>query len=417
MSVISAASHAALASGAKLVGALVAMKIIASDFGPEGLGQLGQFMGFVALLSAFACGGASVGVTRLVSELHRQRASLRAVLQTASCICFVSCAVSSAIVFFWADSISLALFKSPTYSIPLQAGCLLFLPIAFSSLGLASLSGLSASPVLSFVQVGSAIAGALGLVVSIKVGGQQGATLGLLWIAASPSFFFFCWWMTKREDGLSLFLPVYHKATFSILLRYSLLALLSVTCHQAALFFLRSWLHATNGWHSVGHWQAMSRMSDAYLQMFNIFLLTYFFPKLTGEIALAKLRRELNQAYSYVLPVLGGVLIFGYCWRDLIIRFFLDTQFYPVRDLFLPQMLGDFAKIAAYIPGYLALARGYMPALILADPLQMCLLLIISRIVVQDFGAVGIAWAYCATYFLYLTISLYAARAFFKKVV
>jgi polysaccharide transporter, PST family len=72
MSIRRAAFNSTLATVAKLGGALVAIKVIAYSLGPEGMGQIGQFMSVLAILSVLTSGGISVGVTRYVAEEYNR---------------------------------------------------------------------------------------------------------------------------------------------------------------------------------------------------------------------------------------------------------------------------------------------------------------------------------------------------------
>ena len=212
-----------------------------------------------------------------------------------------------------------------------------------------------------------------------------------------------------------MFFPRRDNRTALMLLRYAALTLVSILCHNLAQIIIRSWLQESHGWNVVGYWQAMTRMSDAYLQVINVFFVAYLLPRLSRERNTLKAISEIGSMYRFVLPILALLLIVGFFVRDIVIDIFLTPRFYLTRDLFLPQLIGDFFKVAAFIPGYLLLARGYMPLLLLTDPVQISMLLVLSSITVVDFGASGVCWSYCVTYSIYAAVSLFGILILLDK--
>ena len=148
MSIRRAAFDSTLATVAKLGGALVAIKVIAYSLGPEGMGQVGQFMSVIAILSVLTSGGISVGVTRYVAEGYHRSDPIDALVQTASWMMVICCALLAVTTMIWANTISRSLFGSEEYSFTLRVGCLFLLPIGYSVLGFAVVNGLSATSAL-----------------------------------------------------------------------------------------------------------------------------------------------------------------------------------------------------------------------------------------------------------------------------
>jgi hypothetical protein len=119
--------------------------------------------------------------------------------------------------------------------------------------------------------------------------------------------------------------------------------------------------------------------------------------------------------YCLVIPSLLFVLIVGFFARDIIIGMLFATSFYPMRELFLPQMIADFFKVLAFLPGYLVIARGYTPLLLAGDPVQVGLLLLISPHFIEKFGALGACVAASITYGIYLVLSMVLLMLYKKR--
>jgi enterobacterial common antigen flippase len=415
MTAVKAAFDSAVATVAKLAGALVSIKILAVNFGPDGMGQLGQFMSVVALLSVMASGGCSIGVSKYVAQLRNDSIGTEKLIKTASWISVLCCIMIAASTIIWANTISKILFGSSAYASTLQIGCIFLFPLAYSTLGFAVINGLSATSALAGIQIGSAVIGAGGLALAVLLWQLKGAAIGLLWMSSSAIVFIVIWWIRKKPTNLRVFIPKLNKEILSFLMHYSALTVMSIIFHNFSQIVIRNWLYESAGWSDVGYWQAMTRISDAYLQMINVFLISYLLPKLSCQYDNSKAILIIHATFRFILPAFIAVLVVGYFLRDFVIDVILSSNFYFVRELFLPQMMGDFFKIAAYIPGYLILARGFMPLLFLADPIQIFILLILNSTLIPSYGAVGACWAYFMTYFLYFSIS-YLSFCIFKNI-
>jgi antigen flippase len=415
MSATKAALNIAFGTAAKLLGALVCIKIMAVYLGPQGLGVLGNFMSVVSMLTILTCGAVSLGVTRYVADFQHNRNSLRSVLQVSSSLVVFSCSVLMVGVLVFAEELSLLLFNSDDYTSALRMGSLFLLPIGYASLGLAMLNGFSDTFGLAIVQVGAALFGSLGLFVGVYFWGVQGAVLGLLWVGACVlCFVVYRLYGSKRVCGLDL-LPHFDRSIIRLLLPYALMMLVTVVCQNSAQIVIRGWIQDAQGWTAVGYWQAMSRTSDAYLQIFNAFLVAYLLPQLSQQRNAAAALKLLSSMYCLVIPSLLFVLIVGFFARDIIIGMLFATSFYPMRELFLPQMIADFFKVLAFLPGYLVIARGYTPLLLAGDPVQVGLLLLISPHFIEKFGALGACVAASITYGIYLVLSMVLLMLYKKR--
>jgi O-antigen/teichoic acid export membrane protein len=414
MSAIKAVFHVGLSTFAKLAGALVCIKVVAIYLGPQGLGLLGNFMSAVSILMAVSCGAVSLGITRYVAEFKNRPRDLKLVLSTSSAIVVVSCILLSFVVLAFAEQISIALFKSADFAQTLRLSTIFFLPIGFTTLGLAVLNGFSETVGLAKVQIGAALLSSSGLFLFVYFGSVKGALLGLLWVPACVLFFLIYWLFKSRFVFFTDLKPVLDRHMSTLLLRYALMMLVTVSCQNFAQVVIRGWVGEAQGWEAVGYWQAMSRTSDAYLQLFNAFLVAYFLPKISQQRDPAAALKTLYSTYKFIAPLLLLTLVVGFFCRDFVIHLLFASEFYPVRALFLPQMIADFFKVLAFLPGYLVISRGYIPLLLIGDPIQIALLLLISPFFITQFGVLGACIAAAVTYALYLAISM-LCLAFYQK--
>ena len=71
-----------------------------------------------------------------------------------------------------------------------------------------------------------------------------------------------------------------------------------------------------------------------------------------------ELRRELIDAFKLLVPVVAAIGLAIYALRHMVIRILFDEQFLAMADLFAFQLVGDVAKIAAWILAYLLIAKS-----------------------------------------------------------
>lgn len=409
-----ALGNSALATIAKLAGGLIFVKIIALNLGPGGMGALGQFFSLAALLSVMCSGGVGSGITRYAAQNLQNNEVLCRVIQSASFICISSCLVIGLIANIFSRELSWLIFSTPQFERVIALTAFIAIPIGFSALGYAVINAFSATFALAMINLAAAALSGICLYILIAGWKLEGAALGVLWASGAASIFIGIWWIRSRLLNILMLIPRFDAKYAFPLFKYTFIALLSVLCHHGGQIIIRKWLVASAGWDEVGYWQAMVRLSDAYLQVINVFLMAYLLPKLSSRDNKSHSIAAIKESYALILPVLIIILVIGYLGRELIIDGLFSKDFRAVSPLFFPQMLGDFFKIVSYIPGYLLLARGYMPLLVAAEPVQMLLFLATSYWLADKYGAIGVCWAYFGTYFVYAGLSLSVFRRYAK---
>lgn len=65
MNVVRSSAYTGVATLAKLLAALVVVKLVAVYAGPQGVGRLGQFLNLMSVLAVLAGGGISAGIVSM----------------------------------------------------------------------------------------------------------------------------------------------------------------------------------------------------------------------------------------------------------------------------------------------------------------------------------------------------------------
>ncbi|MGL1213333.1 O-antigen flippase, partial [Vibrio parahaemolyticus] len=85
--------------------------------------------------------------------------------------------------------------------------------------------------------------------------------------------------------------------------RYILMALISALVFPLALLIIRNTLIDLEGWNVTGQWQAVWKISDAYLSVMTLALSTYYLPLLSKLDNLHDLRREIKSISKVIIPI------------------------------------------------------------------------------------------------------------------
>src|SRR5690606_1999888 len=124
------------------------------------------------------------------------------------------------------------------------------------------------------------------------------------------------------------------------LAKFTAMALTSAACVPVSHILIRNHLGTTLGWEAAGCWEAMWRLSAAYLMLVTTTLSLYYLPKLSELTDPKEIKLEIFQGYKIILPVAAVCGVIIYTLRDFIISVLFTTEFTQMRDLFAWQMIG-----------------------------------------------------------------------------
>jgi len=164
---------------------------------------------------------------------------------------------------------------------------------------------------------------------------------------------------------------------------------------------------------TAGIWQGMVRLSENYLSVFSIVLITYFLPKYS-EITNDKLLKiEIFQGYKYLIPALLLFFIIIYILRFFIIQTLYSNQFTVIGNYLIFMFIGDFFKISSWILAFLFIAKVKTKTFIFSEIFFSIILLVGTYILSPHFHIMGYVYSYILCYFLYFIFCFY----YFKKLI
>lgn len=386
-------------------------KILAIYVGPAGYAALGQFQNAVQMVTTLASGAINTGVTKYTAEYHEDEARQHAVWRTAGTISLVgSIVVAIGVITFNQPLAGWFLKDESLGSVFIWFAATLVL-FVFNTLLLAILNG--KKEVHRYVIAN--IAGSLfALVVTTVMAIQLGLYGALVALAIYQSLtFFVTLTLTYKADWFKLRYLFGGIDTQSAknLVKFTAMALTSAACVPLSHILIRNHLGETLGWEAAGYWEAMWRLSMAYLMFVTTTLSVYYLPRLSELKEKSEIKREILQGYKVILPIAaaGGLII--YLLRDLVIKVLFSAEFAPMAELFAWQMIGDTLKIGSWILAYLLLGKAMVKLFITTEIVFAASFYLLVVLFVEQFALQGTAIAHAVNYVLYwgvMTASIFS---------
>lgn len=399
----------------KLLAGLIVVKIIAVYIGADGLGRLGQFMSLMSMITILAGGGIATGLVKFVAQHRDEKVQLRGYIGAASLVGLVASIVLGAILLAFATPLSHWLFGVNEYADVIRVLAAAQFALACTNLLMGLVNGHKRVHAFAVINGLGVIVGASGVAVGCIYWGIRGAMYGLIWMPVANILFLVPWYFWGLRFKLRELMPVWDRVKTGQFLQFSLMLLVSVFTMQMAQIVMRHIIEANNSWVQVGYWQAVSKISDAYLQFITVVLASYYLPRLAELRSRNEIGKEVWSVYKIAMPVLAALSLTIFLARDFIILLLFSPDFLPMKGFFPWQLMGDAFKIAAYIGGYVAVARASTRIYIGAEIFQSCTLVTLCYFFVGKFGAVGASYAYCATYIIYFTVVQAGLQIYLRK--
>lgn len=382
----------------KIVTGLLVIKLLALAYGPAGIGLAGNFRQLLTVLSVLAGAGIFNGVTRYVAEYRQQPERLRALMGTASAMVLIVSTLSALIFLSAAHPISVALFGSADYQKVIRMVAFLQIAIAWANLLLALIKGYRDAAGTALSVIAGSLAGVIGWYLCYRLGGYSGALIGLALMPALMVVPAVVLLIQRDYLPLRYLFPCWQRQMAANLTKFMLMTVITAVTLPVAWIIMRHLLAARQGWEQVGLWQAVSTVSDVYLQFITATFSVWLLPTLSRLNCKTEINSEIWCALRFVLPM---VILVSFCvWlsRDLIICLLFSGQFKGMRELFNWQLPGDVLKTGCYVFGYLVIARASLRFYLLAEISQFILLIAFSCWLIPLQGATGAAQAYLLTY-------------------
>jgi PST family polysaccharide transporter len=379
-------------------------KILAIYVGPAGYAAIGNFQNAAQMITTFASGAINTGVVKYTAEYHDDEEKQRQVWRTAGTIAVLGSVITGIGVAVFSKQIAQWFLQDESYNTVFIWFSVTLVFFIFNTLLLAILNG--KKEIHRYVIAN--IAGSLfALAVTSVLAVQFGLHGALTALAIHPSFaFIITLYLCYKADWFkfSYLFGRLDKQVVLNLSKYTAMAITSAACVPVSHILIRTHLADTLGMDAAGYWEAMWRLSAAYLMLVTTTLSLYYLPKLSELKDPKEIKAEILQGYKIILPVAAACGLVIYLLRDFIIGVLFTSDFIPMRDLFAWQMVGDTLKIGSWILAYLMLGKAMMKLFIVSEIVFAAGFYGWTYFLTGMYGLEGVAIAHAINYVIYWVV-------------
>ncbi|WP_210447994.1 O-antigen translocase [Vibrio crassostreae] len=398
-----------VATGVKLLSALVINKFVSIFIGPSGLATIGQLQNFLGIIQVLSQGGINSGVVKYTAENNDP--SVRKLLwSNALKITLICSLIISLFLFVFSGYMSEYVFNTYEFSYVFLILAFTIVLFSINQLLLSILNGLK--EIKTFISI-NIIQSCYSLVFStlfIVFLGLDGALIAM--VTNQSVILFVILWKLRNHKLIIIdnFRDEFNANKSKKLFNYSLMALVTAFTAPVSLMVVRNYIAESISWNAAGYWQAINYISSMYLMVITTALSTYFLPRLSEIENKMELRRELKKGYFILIPLVVFLSCVIFFLKDFIIWFLFNDDFKPMRELFKWQLIGDVFKISSWLVAYLMLAKAMSKMFIITEVVFSFSFVILSIVCIDYFGIVGATYAYALNYIVYMFVIMLLMR-------
>jgi len=394
-------------SAISLIAGFLSNKAYAVWVGPDGVGLLGLYQGFLGIASIVVGMGLSSGLVRLGAPHIKDEAGgaqLVALRQAAWQIYGVAVLLSGAILIIFNRPIAdLLLANSPTWSVGVLVLSLALSLAAGVQLGL--LNAYHRVSLLAQVTAFSSIFGAIWGIALVWVWRES----ALPWVILGVPFGQF---VLSSFFVRKLHLPYLRadlrdiKAARRDLIRFGLPFVGSQLVGSSVQLGMPFLVLHQLGQSEVGYYRAAVLFSTAYIGFMLTSLGQDFFPRLSAlQSRTQAFRAALDTQQRFVLLLGSPLVLISMALTSFAVSVLFSPEFGPTVGILEWQLLGDLFRFVSWTLGYAILAGLPNRSYLITETLGGICLLTFSLWGMDRFGTSGLGIGWMLTYLCYLIVT------------
>ena len=412
MTLIKTSVLTAISTIITVISAFIINKVVAIYAGPTGLALIGQLKDFVTMLTNISNGAITQGIVKYTAEYQTIKEKQK-IFSTSIIISLISSFIIAIILFGFSEYLSELILKDIQYSsVFLVFGSTIFL-FALNTVLISILNGQKEIKKYVLVNIVNSIVTLILTSLLVVKFNIQGALYALV-INQSIVFFVTLMFVLKSVwFKWEYFKQGVDKDSLIKLSKYSLMAITSAIAAPVSFLIIRNHIGENLGWDSAGYWQGIWYISSMYLMLITTSLSVYYLPKLSEIKDKNELKKEIFNGYKVIMPIVIVSAILIYLLKEYVIIIAFDEKFMPMLELFKWQLIGDAIKICSWLLSYLILAKAMTKTFIFTEVIFSLFFVLLSIYFINNYGLVGVTYAYFCNYIIYLATMLIIFR---KKV-
>lgn len=393
-----------------LIAKLITNKIVAIYLSTDGMYLIGQLTDFLKISTVVSNLGIVNGTIKYTAEYQNDETSLKEIIATSFKIHLYFSFLVLLVILFFNKTISQYLFNDVSYSTFIIILGFSIISTSIQTLFLSILNGLKRVKIYVLINVVATIIGALILVLLIINFNIDGA----FYAFAINQFLAFLvttlLLLIYKPFKLSILFAPFKTSSFKKLSKFSLMALVAPICLISATFFVRNLLKTEFDENHAGSWQGMWKISAMYLLFLTTTFKFYLIPTFSN-LKGSKLRREVFKVWKFMFPVILIITLIIYTLKDFVVDTLLDEKFFLISIIIGYQLLGDVIRINAWVLGSVLIAKAKTKAFIFFQIEWALAFSILSYLLINQFGFIGVAMAYLGAYLIhFILMNIYFAK-------
>lgn len=384
----------------RLISQFIVAKLISIFVGVSAFGIFGQFQSFVSLVQLGAGGTLKGGLVKYTSQYHDDVEALRNLINTAFVFGLCASLTVGISISIFSYHVSQYIFHSPNYWPLLVAFGMCLFGYTINQMFLSVFNGLNQLKKYVGVSISGSFLTAILVGLLSYLYGVEGSLFGLV----LSQIFLFVVCCSFARSSPHLFSCSFKKVDFNVLkklLSFSSMSVFSAVSFPLACMYLRWYVAKESGWESVGYWQAMIKISDAYIMLLTTMVNMYAVPKFSRLKTKEEIIKEVFMTLLKLTPIVSFLAISVYICRHWIILVLFSKEFIKVESLFLYQLSGDAVKVLSCLIASIFLAKVQIATYIMAELFFVLTYIISSIILYNHFNLVGLSMSFLASYTLY----------------
>lgn len=406
-------SFTAISTLVKMLTGFITIKVVAVIIGPAGIALLGQLNNFSSIIMTVASGGINNGITKYVAENKESPSKVRVFLSTALQITIILSFFIGIILILFARYFSQKILLDTSYAYVFVLFGITLTLYTLNGYLMSVLNGFKEFKNFVKISIITSIVGLFFTVGLVYFWQLKGALISA--VTYQSITFFVTLFLTIKSPWFAAknFNVHFSKVVLKKYLSYSFMTIVSAATIPISQLFIRGYVISHLSATEAGWWEGMNRISGMYLMIITSSFGVYYLPRLSEIKDKHELRKEIFTAYKVIIPALIICFLGIYVFRDLIIRILFTSDFYPMRNLFAWQLIGDLFKISTWLIGVTFIAKALTKLYVFNEIFFSLLFVALSVLLIKHFGVVGVTQAYMLNYITGLIFMVIV----FKKVI
>lgn len=419
MNFIKTSIYSAASTTISLLVKLITNKVIAVYLGTNGMFLIGQLKDFLKIGNTLGTMGVETGTVKYTSELNKNNTNFKELLSTSFKIHFYSSLIVVLLILIFYNYVTtgfsdeMSLIKNNNYKYILSISIISF---SIQTFIMSVLNGLKKIKIFVLINIVATLISAILLIYLVVNYSIIGAFYALILSPILTLITALSICLILKPFKLNFFNYLFKVEYLKNLSNFSLMAIAAPICLISATFIVRYYIYDEFDSNHAGSWEAMWRISAIYLLFLTTTFKFYLVPTFSN-LNNDQLKKEVFKIWKTILPVIFLITILVYLSKDMIINILFTNEFNLINSLILFHLLGDIIKINCWVLGNILVAKAKTNQFILFQ-LEWCILFVILSIILANtYGFIGLSIAYFVTYLIhFLLLNIYFRKLLWKVI-